>query len=85
MGWKPQVEVNGQWAGNALVFRTREEADQNAYDLSMRWTLCTDSRAIETGDTPTHSYEGGVLKPLDEVLREQAMFADYISRGLGEV
>ena len=41
--------------------------------------------AVETGDRPTHSYEGRVLKALPEVEAEQQMVADYISRGLGEV
>ena len=83
-GWKPQVEVNGQWAGNSLVFATKEEADNSAYDLMQRWLLCTDSRAIETDAEPTHSYDGRELKPLPHTEAEQQMVADYVQRGLGE-
>jgi hypothetical protein len=45
------VNVNGrEWCGNALVFATQKEAEDNAHDLMMRWTSVTDSRADETDD-----------------------------------
>ena len=31
--WKPEVQVNGQWAGNALRFATAEEAKDNGFNL----------------------------------------------------
>lgn len=37
--WRPMVFVDGQWAGNALVFATKHEAEQNARALMYagRW------------------------------------------------
>ena len=82
MGWRPQVEVNGQWAGNSLCFRTKEEADQSAIDLMHRWLICTDSRAIQTGDEPTHSYEGRVLAELPEVAAARQRRQQEIDAGV---
>jgi hypothetical protein len=56
MSYKPQVFVEGKWSSNALVFATKEEAEQNARDLLMRWWVPTDSRAIESEETPNYSY-----------------------------
>lgn len=50
MPWKPEVFVDGKWSQNALVFATGEEAERYAHDLFMRWTLCSDSRAVEVPD-----------------------------------
>jgi hypothetical protein len=50
MPFKPEVFVQGQWSRNQLVFATREEAEANARDLFMRWTQCSDSRAVEVSD-----------------------------------
>ena len=56
MSWKPEVMVEGKWCGNALVFATREEAEQNASDLLMRWFVPTDSRAAESMDPVNYRY-----------------------------
>lgn len=53
MNWRPMVLVGGQWAGNALVFATREEAEDNARDLMARWLLVEDTRAEEI-DAPVN-------------------------------
>lgn len=53
MNWRPMVLVGGQWAGNALVFATREEAEDNARDLKDRWLLVEDTRAEEI-DAPVN-------------------------------
>ncbi len=65
MSWKPEVMVSGKWAGNALVFATREEAEQNASDLLMRWFVPTDSRAVESSDPVNYSYAGRQLTRLE--------------------
>jgi hypothetical protein len=44
------VSTGGAFAGNALRFATREEAESSARDLYGRWTLCVDHRADESGD-----------------------------------
>lgn len=48
--FKPQVKVNGEWAGNALVFATEQEAKQNARNLMMRWVMAEDYRAVPSED-----------------------------------
>jgi hypothetical protein len=65
MSWKPQVFVEGKWAGNALVFATKEEAEQNGRDLLMRWFVPTDSRAIESTDPVNYSYVNGRLERVE--------------------
>ena len=67
MSWKPQVRTSKDdplWYGNTLRFATREEAEQNAYDLMYRWTAVTDYRAIETEDPVTHVYQDHETKRL---------------------
>jgi hypothetical protein len=44
------ISTGGAFAGNALRFATREEAESSARDLYGRWTLCVDHRADESGD-----------------------------------
>lgn len=52
--YRPMVQVNGsEWAGNALVFATREEAEDNARELMSRWLLVTAMRVDET-DAPVN-------------------------------
>jgi hypothetical protein len=52
MSWKPEViaDASGKWAGNALRFATREEAEIYVKDLFHRWTLVTDTRVVECDD-----------------------------------
>jgi hypothetical protein len=50
MSFKPEVEVEGKWARNGLVFSTREEAEANAANLYSRWTLTTGHRAVEVDE-----------------------------------
>lgn len=58
MSWKPQVFLpnENKWCGNALVFETKEEAENNARDLLMRWFVPTDSRAIESDEPVNYRY-----------------------------
>lgn len=64
MSWKPEVEVNGQFCGNAVVFATKEEAEQSAKDLFNRWTLCTGHRAVESSDAVNYVIKEGVMEPV---------------------
>ncbi len=50
MNYKPQVFVQGAWAGNSLVFATREEAQSNADHLMSRWMLVEKTRVIESAE-----------------------------------
>lgn len=62
--FKPEVQVNGrpEWAGNALRFATREEAEANVHDLMMRWMLVTDTRVVESNDPVAHRWVDGKLE-----------------------
>jgi hypothetical protein len=55
MSWKPEViaDSSGKWAGNALRFATKSEAERYVADLMQRWTLVTDTRVIECEDPVT--------------------------------
>jgi hypothetical protein len=70
MAWKPEVTTdNGiHWAGNALRFATREEAESNVHDLMMRWMSVTDTRVVECDDPVSHTYVdhrlGHVAEPI---------------------
>lgn len=68
MSWKPEViaDSSGKWCGNALRFATREEAMDNARDLSWRWTSVREWRASECDDPVTHSYHNGRLAHLED-------------------
>jgi hypothetical protein len=63
MSFKPQVKTLGdeKFYGNALAFATFDEAYLNARDLSHRWMLVTDYRAVESDEPVTHTYVDGVL------------------------
>jgi len=54
MSFKPEViaDGSGKWAGNALRFATRKEAEDWVADLALRWTLVRETRVIETPDEP---------------------------------
>jgi hypothetical protein len=61
------VNVSGrEWAGNALVFATREEAEDNARELMSRWMLVTDTRADETDDPVNYQWADRKLVRLTE-------------------
>ena len=56
--WAGEViaDDSGQYAGNALRFRTKEEAEGYVLDLSMRWTLVRSTRVVESPDPVTDSW-----------------------------
>jgi hypothetical protein len=60
-GFKVEVlaDSSGRWAGNELVFRTRDEAERYAADLMDRWTAVRDWRVVETEDLPTVRVDAG--------------------------
>lgn len=41
------ADASGKWAGNALEFETREQAENYARDLWRRWTLVREWRVVE--------------------------------------
>lgn len=62
--FKPEVQTGSdpKWYGNALSFATYEEAYANARDLSNRWMLVTNYRAVESDEPVKHTYANGVLE-----------------------
>lgn len=66
MSWKPEVQTDntGKWYDNALRFATREEAEANARDLAMRWTLVREHRASECEDPVNYEWRDGRLHSL---------------------
>ena len=52
MNWKIEVRVpaDNKWYGNAVRFKTEEEARAYALDLESRWTQVREIRVIEVDD-----------------------------------
>lgn len=55
------ADNSGTWAGNALRFATREEAEQYVGDLANRWLAVRETRVVETADPVTYQIRDGVL------------------------
>jgi hypothetical protein len=55
--WKPEVKVEGKWAGNGLRFATQEEAIGSAMLTRMRWWMVEDVRATESLDPINYRFE----------------------------
>ena len=68
MSWKPEVVTDGtgQWYGNQLRFATREEAEANVFDLSLRWTLVRDTRVTESDDPVNYRWTANGLEAVTE-------------------
>jgi len=47
---------DGPWSRNGLVFATKQEAEENARDLMMRWMMVEDSRAAEVDEPVNYQY-----------------------------
>jgi len=62
--WAPEViaDGSGQWAGNALRFATRGEAEDNVRDLSWRWMLVRETRVVPSTDPVNYTYGPEGLK-----------------------
>lgn len=74
MSWKPEVQTDssGKWYDNALRFATKEEAEEAAYALAMRWTLVREWRAVESEDPVNYTWIDKRLvrvDPREEYLR----------------
>jgi len=68
MAWKPEVEVDGKFSRNGLVFETKEEAEANAQNLMDRWLLVTGCRAVEVNEKPNYRWVDGKL---DRIIEEE--------------
>lgn len=64
--YRPMVQVNGnEWAGNALVFATRAEAEANVLQLKWNWLAVTDTRVDETDAPVNYRWVDGKLERLE--------------------
>ena len=52
MGWKAEVEVDGVWSQNGVVWPDENSATKAARDLYGRWMLTTGHRAVEVDEAP---------------------------------
>jgi hypothetical protein len=61
MAFKAEViaDDSGKFVGNALVFETREEAEDYARDLRSRWILVREWRVVETDEPVTYTFTTG--------------------------
>ena len=69
MSFKPEVSTDssGKFYGNALAFATYAEALQSASELSRRWMLVRDYRAVESDEPVNYAYVDGVLADVKAV------------------
>lgn len=63
MSWKPEViaDSSGEWCSNGLRFATEEEALAQVRDLSFRWHMVREKRAVESNDPVNYRYVDGKL------------------------
>lgn len=57
MSFRPMVSTGGEFAGNALRFATREEAESSAHDLACRWMLVERFRVDESEDPVNYMWD----------------------------
>lgn len=63
--YRPMVQVGNEWAGNALVFATREEAEANVRQLAWNWTSVKDTRVDETDMPVNYRFIDGKLEAIN--------------------
>jgi hypothetical protein len=75
MSWKPEVKGNsmGTWAGNALRFATRGEAEANVEALMMRRIFVHETRTVECDDAVNYAWAGGRLVEVTSANRNAEM------------
>jgi len=67
MSWAPEViaDSSGKWCGNQLRFATKQEAEDNVFDLSMRWTLVRETRVVESDEPVNYTYHDRQLRAVE--------------------
>jgi len=65
--YAPEViaDNSGQWCGNQLRFATKEEAEQNVFDLSMRWIAVRETRVVESDEPVNYTYHDRKLRAVE--------------------
>ena len=59
MSYKMEViaERGGDWASNACVYATREEAEAAGHELASRWMAVREHRAVESTDAVNYRFD----------------------------
>lgn len=67
MSYKPEVQTGNdpKFYSNSLAFATYAEALQSASELSQRWMLVVDYRAVESDQPVNYAYVDGQLKAVE--------------------
>ncbi len=76
-----QADNSGTWAGNALRFATKAEAEQYVADLSMRWTAVRETRVVESDDPVNYAFVDGKAVDAVEVTKAAPTKAKRKPRG----
>lgn len=69
MSWKPEFQTDrtGTWYANGVAFATKEEAEGNAVEKALAWTLVRDFRVVESDDPVNYRWVDGHLEEVTEV------------------
>jgi hypothetical protein len=75
MSFKPEViaDDSGGWAGNALRFATRDEAEENVASLADRWLLVRETRVVESADAVNYAWVNTRLVSVEEGERDRTL------------
>ena len=60
--WARSAFHEGVFTGNAMRVATKEEADQHAVDLVLRWTAVEDMRVVESDDPVNYEIKDNELR-----------------------
>ena len=67
MSWKPAINTFGEdFHLNGQTFETKEEAEAMAKDISNRWMLATDHKAVESDEPANYRITNGTLEPIQK-------------------
>lgn len=63
MAWKMEVTTCDDWASNACVFATKEEADAAGHELMSRWFAVRETRSVEVAKPVNYRFDFEAYKP----------------------
>ncbi len=78
MSWKVGVKTAGDkdWVYNGLSFGTKQEAEDYAEDLFMRWTAVNETNVTESAEPVNYSFIGFELKSVQPPATAEGAIAD---------
>lgn len=57
------ADSSGEWVGNAMRYRSHDEADNAGKDLLCRWLLAQRYRVVPSDDQPNTDGKGNYVRP----------------------